>query len=136
MSDNSKLIKFDVCVYKKDEVPEQEFVDWVTKEWPTRATPLIKRHGVVKLAQPSNTREPFRHALKNEMGRPDWTVPDYDLVISYYVPSMDVMQALTTDPEWAELEKMAAVKCNMSVGHFVAGHEIVHFEGNNGGSTS
>lgn len=86
--------------------------------------------------QPSNTREPFRHALKNEMGRPDWTVPDYDLVISYYVPSMDVMQALTTDPEWAELEKMAAVKCNMSVGHFVAGHEIVHFEGNNAGSTS
>lgn len=54
MSDNSKLIKFDVCVYKKDEVPEQEFVDWVTKEWPARATPLIKRHGVVKLAQVCN----------------------------------------------------------------------------------
>lgn len=33
--------------------------------------------------------------------------------------------------EWAELEKEAVAKTNMSVGHLVVGHETVHFEGNN-----
>lgn len=64
------------------------------------------------------------------MGMPDWTVPDYDMVTTYWIRSMDDMQALTTDPEWAELEKEAAARTNMSIGHLVVGHEIVHFEKN------
>lgn len=64
------------------------------------------------------------------MGRPDWSVPDYDLTISYWLHSLDDMQALTMDPEWAELEKEASTKGNMKIGQFVAGYEIVQFENN------
>lgn len=64
------------------------------------------------------------------MDRSDWTVPDYDLTITYWLPSLDYMQKLTSDPEWVELEKEALERANMSIGHFVYGHEIVHFENN------
>lgn len=37
---------------------------------------------------------------------------------------------MTTDPAWAELEERALARTNMSVGHFVVGHEVVHFENN------
>jgi hypothetical protein len=86
--------------------------------------------------QPVAFRGPLRHALKEQMGRPNWTIPDYDLVITYYLRSLDDMQALTTDPEWVELEKEASKKSNMEIGHFVAGHEIVHFENNEAGASS
>ncbi|KAI1866313.1 uncharacterized protein JN550_007701 [Neoarthrinium moseri] len=64
------------------------------------------------------------------MGRPDWTVPDYDLVTTYWLCSLDDMRALTADPEWVQLEKEACIKSNIAIGHFVVGHEVVHFEGN------
>lgn len=70
------------------------------------------------------------------MGRPDWIVPDYDLTISYYLHSLDDMQALTMDPLWAELEKEAGTKSNMTIGQFVAGYEIVQFENNEAPSSA
>lgn len=63
-------------------------------------------------------------------GRSEWSVPDYDLTITYWLPSLDAMKSLTSDPEWAELEQEALTKTNMTIGHFVIGHEIVHFENN------
>ncbi|ROW12643.1 hypothetical protein VMCG_00583 [Cytospora schulzeri] len=139
MANAQPLIKFDVCIYKKDDVSQEDFFNWATKEYPVKATALIKRHGVVKWAQivqPVQFREPLRHALKTEMGRPDWTIPDYDLVTTYWLRSLDDMLALTTDPEWAELEKGAQAISNMSIGHFVVGHEIVQFENNVPGAGS
>lgn len=85
---------------------------------------------MVQTIQPAQFREPLRHTLKTAMGRPDWTIPDYDMVTTYWLRTLDDMQALTIDPEWAELEKEACTKSNMSIGHFVVGHEIVHFENN------
>ncbi|KUI66623.1 hypothetical protein VM1G_02542 [Cytospora mali] len=79
-------------------------------------------------------REPLHHALKTAMDRPDWTIPDYDLVTTYWLHSLDDMQNLTMDPEWAELEKEAAAISNMSIGQFVVGHEKVQFEGNKAGA--
>lgn len=70
------------------------------------------------------------------MGRPDWVVPNYDLVTTYWLHSLDDMQKLTMDPEWAELEKGAAAVSNMSIGQFVVGHETVQFEGNEAGAGS
>ncbi|XXH03875.1 hypothetical protein Hte_010283 [Hypoxylon texense] len=130
MATASPLTKFDVCIYKSDGISEEEFFNWATKVYPVKASPLIKKHGIVKWTQPTGFKGPMRHALKNDMGRPDWSVPDYDLVITYWLRSLDDMRALTMDPEWAELEKDAATKSNMSIGHFVVGHEVVHFEGN------
>ncbi|KAI2602194.1 hypothetical protein GGR54DRAFT_625319 [Hypoxylon sp. NC1633] len=66
----------------------------------------------------------MRHVLKEGMGRPDWTFPDYDLVTTYWLRSLDDMQALTADPEWAKLEKEACIRSNMSVRHFVVGYEV------------
>lgn len=84
----------------------------------------------IQTVQPLGFREPLRHALKTDMGRPDWTVPDYDLVTTFWVHSLDDMHALTADPGWVELEKEAAARSDLSIGHFAIGHEIVHFEGN------
>ncbi|ETS86009.1 hypothetical protein PFICI_04034 [Pestalotiopsis fici W106-1] len=134
MSRPTPLIKFDVCIYKKNGMPQDEFMKWATTEYPVKAAPLIKRYGIVKWTQtiqPAGFRKPLRDSLQNNMGRSAWTVPDYDLVTTYWLKSLDDMHALTMDPEWAELEKDASTKSNMSIGHFVVGHEIIHFEGNN-----
>lgn len=47
------------------------------------------------LVQPVHFREPLHHALKTDMGRPDWTVPHYDLATTYWLCSLDDMLALT-----------------------------------------
>lgn len=179
MANTPQLIKFDVCLYKKEDQPEEEFFHWATKVYPGKAAALIKKYSIVKWSQvrsittsmlvfhrtscmdillptiptklrctvtnaastaqtiqPVQFREPLRHTLKTAMGRPGWTIPDYDMVTTYWLRSLDDMQALTTDPEWAELEKEACTKCNMSIGHFVVGHEIVHFENNEAAASS
>ena len=64
------------------------------------------------------------------MGRPGWAIPDYDMVMTYWLRSLDDLGLMTTDPTWAELEEGAQARTNMSVGHFVVGHEVVHFENN------
>lgn len=79
---------------------------------------------------PAYFREPLRHALKTDMGRPGWSIPDYDMVTTYWLQSLDDLRLMTTDPTWAELEEGAQARTNMSVGHFVIGHEVVHFENN------
>lgn len=70
----------------------------------------------------------MRDALHTKMGRPKWTVPDHDIIMSYWIRSMDDMTALTTDPDWIELEKEATSLADMTVGQFVIGHEIVHID--------
>lgn len=75
---------------------------------------------------PPHFREPFRHALKTEMGRPEWTVPDYDIVHAYYLKSMDDLKPLMEEPKWNELEEEAQRLSNTSIGQFVIGHETVH----------
>jgi hypothetical protein len=51
MNSTAPLIKFDVCIYKKDELSEEEFLHWATKTYPLKATALIKKHGIVKWTQ-------------------------------------------------------------------------------------
>lgn len=50
MASPSTLIKFDVCLYKKDEVSYEDFVEWATKVYPIKAKPLIQKY-VVKWTQ-------------------------------------------------------------------------------------
>jgi hypothetical protein len=75
-------------------------------------------------------REPFRKKLAEEMKRPEWTVPDYDIVHSYYLRNLDDLLTLSAAPEWAELEEEARKVGNGRIGQFVAGREIVQFEDN------
>lgn len=74
-------------------------------------------------------REHQREVLR-QLVRPDWTVPDYDMIMSYWLRSMDDMMALVSCPEWPEIEKEALALSNTRIGHLVAGHEIVQFENN------
>jgi hypothetical protein len=60
------------------------------------------------------------------LGRSEWSVPNYDLVLSYWLRDPEDMKRLTQDPEWIELEKDAQSRANFSIGHFVAGYETVH----------
>lgn len=76
---------------------------------------------------PQEPRELLRETLKTQLSRPDWSVPDYDLVISYWLRDLEDMQKLSADPEWLKLEADALNWANMSIGHLVYGHEIVHF---------
>ncbi|KAK7754483.1 hypothetical protein SLS62_003503 [Diatrype stigma] len=117
-----QLIKFDVCLYKKDNISYDEFIKYATEVYPPKAVPLMKKHGIVQWAA-------------NEMGRPEWTVPDYDIVMSYWLRSVDDLRALTTDPEWDELEKEAQEITNMTIGHFVIGHQTIHLQGDVQNST-
>ncbi|KAL1850405.1 hypothetical protein Daus18300_012939 [Diaporthe australafricana] len=127
MASQSPLIKFDVCLYKKDVVSYDDFVEWATKVYPVKAKPLIQKYVTVN---PAHFREPLRHALKTDMGRPGWSIPDYDMVTTYWLHSLDDLRLMTTDPVWAELEEGAQAITNLSIGHFVIGHEVVHFEAN------
>lgn len=53
MASPSPLIKFDVCLYKKDGVSYEDFVEWATKVYPVKAKPLIQKY-VVKWTQASH----------------------------------------------------------------------------------
>lgn len=59
------------------------------------------------------------------MNRPNWTVPDYDIVMSYWLRDLTDMRGLTADPEWHAVEEEAQKWANMADGHFVIGYEIV-----------
>ncbi|KAI0122485.1 hypothetical protein F4814DRAFT_408888 [Daldinia grandis] len=125
------LTKFEVCLYKKDDISYEDFVKWTTEVYPPKAIPIIKKHGIVKWTQTVNPpafREPFRQTLK-DMGRLKWTIPDYDIVMSVWLRSMDDMLALYKDPEWIELEEEAQLWCDVTIGHFVIGREIVQISG-------
>ncbi|RYP65659.1 hypothetical protein DL771_008211 [Monosporascus sp. 5C6A] len=127
-----QLIKLDVCMYKKDNISFEDFARYVTEEYPPKAIPIMKKYGVVKWAtttMPPSFREPQREAAK-QMERHEWTVPDYDVVMSYWLRSLDHMRAMVTSPEWIELEKEAQPRANMRIGHFVIGHELIHLENN------
>ncbi|KAH8893098.1 hypothetical protein GQ53DRAFT_745971 [Thozetella sp. PMI_491] len=125
------LMKFSVCLYKKDDVSYDDFIKWSTEVYPVKVIPIMKRHGLLKWTEttyPPQLRELFRGALKTQLNRPNWTVPDYDLAMTYWIRGPEAMGPLTQDPDWLELEKEALTKANMEIGHFVVGYEIVQFD--------
>ncbi|KAK4159050.1 hypothetical protein QBC43DRAFT_304971 [Cladorrhinum sp. PSN259] len=124
------LVKLDVCLYKKEDVSHDDFMKWMQEEYNPRAVPIIKAHGVVQYSQtatPPCFREPFRNALVNQLNRPKWTVPDYDIVITYWLHDLDLMEGLRNDPKWVELEEEALKWANMTLGHVVIGRENILF---------
>jgi hypothetical protein len=51
MTAQSELIKFDVLLYKKDDVSYESFIEWATKVYPPQAAPVMKKHGIIKWVQ-------------------------------------------------------------------------------------
>ncbi|KJZ72353.1 hypothetical protein HIM_08279 [Hirsutella minnesotensis 3608] len=106
--DDPQLIRLDVCMYKNDKVSFEELAKYATEEYPPKGVPIMKKFGIVKWAT--------------------WTVPDYDIVLSYWLRSIDDMYAMISSSEWDELEKEARPHANMEIGHFLLGHHKVHFD--------
>lgn len=75
---------------------------------------------------PPEQREQQREAAK-QMGRDNWTIPDYDVAMSYWIRSMDDLGAMVMSPEWNELEAESLPKVRIEIGHFLVGQQIVHF---------
>ncbi|KAI1633303.1 hypothetical protein F4809DRAFT_32529 [Biscogniauxia mediterranea] len=80
MATQSELIKCDVCLYRKDDVSYEDFIEWATKVYLPQAVPFMKKHGVVNWTViPPHFREPFRQQLE-DIHRPTRTAPDYGIV--------------------------------------------------------
>lgn len=79
------------------------------------------------MVTPPGYREPNREFIKNQLKQPEWTVPDYDAVVSYWIRDPADMGKLTADPAFAELEKDAPAIANQRLGHLVLGHQTVVF---------
>lgn len=48
MANSPELIKFQVCLHKKDDISFDDFIEWSTNVYPTKAKALMQRHGLVK----------------------------------------------------------------------------------------
>ncbi|KAH9885053.1 hypothetical protein F4778DRAFT_787455 [Xylariomycetidae sp. FL2044] len=138
MAEQQELFKVEVCIYKKDEVSYEDLIQFATKDYPPRAMPLMEKYGVVKFissVKPPQFREPFRKTLQ-DFQRPEWTVPEYDLVQTFYLRSLDDMGPLMADPKWHKLEEEAQKLSNMRIGHIVVGHDVVLLDKTQGAGKS
>lgn len=72
-------------------------------------------------------RERQRDFIKNKMKQPDWTVPEYDAIVSYWIRDPADMAKLREDPDFPELEKDVPVIANTKLGHLLLGHQTVMF---------
>lgn len=54
MASPNQLIKFQICIHKKDGIPQKDFVKWCTEDYPPRAIPLMKKHNMVKWTEVSS----------------------------------------------------------------------------------
>ncbi|KAH8649151.1 hypothetical protein BX600DRAFT_474624 [Xylariales sp. PMI_506] len=128
---STELIKFSVCLYKHEHVSWEDLTKFATVDYPPRAVPVMKRHGLQKWTvtlNPPHFREPMREALKTQMNRPKWTIPDYDVIMTYWIRDLSAMGPLTQDPDWLKLEEDAMKIANLETGSFLIGHETVEFQ--------
>lgn len=62
------------------------------------------------------------------MKNPEWTVHDYDAVLSYWVRNPMDMAKFREDPEFeSRMEETLRVVCSKSKGHLSLGHDTVVF---------
>lgn len=80
-----------------------------------------------KMVTPPAYREPNREFIKNQLRQPEWTVPAYDAIVSYWIRDPADMGKLTSDPDFADLEKDAPVVLDQRLGHLVLGHQTIIF---------
>lgn len=143
------IFKFDVCMYKNDNISTEDFNKYMSETFPPKAAPVIQRNGIfqyaivcndvnststwdeywplMKTITPPAYREPNRAFVKNQLKQPEWTVPDYNAVVSYWIRDPADMGKLTADPGFAELEKDAPAIANQKLDHLVLGHQTVVF---------
>ncbi|KAI0895719.1 hypothetical protein F4806DRAFT_502670 [Annulohypoxylon nitens] len=98
-----KLIKYTAEHHRKEGISPEAFLKWFREEHLPNGLPILKKYGITRYAV--HTRLPnectaFRVDL--EKVKPSWIISDADLVIEYWLPSMDVLKDLNADTEWNE----------------------------------
>ncbi|KAJ4388022.1 hypothetical protein N0V93_008627 [Gnomoniopsis smithogilvyi] len=130
MADEAPIFKFDVCLYKNDSISTEDFTKYMRETYLPKASAVVKKHGLLQFAvtlTPEGYREPSRAFIKSQMKQGEWTVPDYDVVVSYWMYNPSDMGKVVADPDWLELEKDAPAVTDQRVGHLVLGHQTVAF---------
>ena len=114
-------LKYTVEHFRKDGVSEQAFHDWFHRVHLPQALPLLKKHGILRYAvvspatsvpAASGVANGCQHVRDAQVGaafqavvdqvRPGWKVSECDLVLEYWMESLESVKALAMDPEWNE----------------------------------
>ncbi|KAJ4425106.1 hypothetical protein N0V82_000161 [Gnomoniopsis sp. IMI 355080] len=130
MAAQHPIFKFDVFIYKNDQKSSEEFTKYMTEVYAPKAAPIVKRNGILQYAVMVTNpiyRERQGDFIKNKMKQPEWTVPDYDAIVSYWIRDPTDMVKLREDPEFPELEKDVPVIANTKLGHLLLGHQTLMF---------
>jgi hypothetical protein len=115
----TKLIKYTVEHFRKEGVTEEAFEKFFTEVHVPTALALFQKYGIMKYSvvctQPSTKNSPakdFRVQQRRlpELGaqfepmlksiHPTWEVSKADTVIQYWMPDLECLMKVVTDPEW------------------------------------
>ncbi|KAI0023525.1 hypothetical protein F4780DRAFT_53438 [Xylariomycetidae sp. FL0641] len=117
-------LKYTITHHRNKKHTHEEFMKWFVKEHIRLAMPVFKRHGVITYSL-FDTPASLNDVVKAEVGkiRPGWEFADYDCVIEYTLPSMQAIQNVISDPEWANAVKdqdewVEGSKALVSLGHW------------------
>lgn len=65
MASQAPIFKFDVCMYKNENISTEDFTKYMTETYPAKAAPVMQRNGVLQFAVVSHipsTILPCHHA--------------------------------------------------------------------------
>lgn len=61
MAGTAELIKLQVCLHKRDDLPYDDFAKWCTEVYPPKAIPIMKKHNVLKWTEVGHVSfQPYR----------------------------------------------------------------------------
>ncbi|KAH7125648.1 EthD domain-containing protein [Dendryphion nanum] len=116
-------LKISSMRYLKEGVSEEQFHDWASNVHAPKAANVQARHGALRITQfhtPTATRNLIAQKMPAAI-RPGWKIDDHDIVISFYVRTLEDFFKIVTDPEFQELyggesEVVALDKGTMTIG--------------------
>ncbi|KAL3468835.1 hypothetical protein BJX99DRAFT_98000 [Aspergillus californicus] len=125
-----RVLKLTNFRYKKEGVSDKEFHEATSKQHAPKAAIVQARHGVLKVSHyytPSATKNIITEKFPWSV-RPGWEIDDHDVTVSLYVPNIETLQAIVTDPDFQALVMNEDGICDPDRGRMTMGWEEVHVE--------
>ncbi|PWY82106.1 hypothetical protein BO70DRAFT_429183 [Aspergillus heteromorphus CBS 117.55] len=100
-----KVINLTAFRRKKATISDEEFQEYLIETHGPQSAIIQARHGALKVVQ-FHTPQSSKNLILEKIPwtiQPGWQLDDYDLIVSVYVPSMETMEAILTDPEFQPL---------------------------------
>ncbi|KAH8689030.1 hypothetical protein BGW36DRAFT_391588 [Talaromyces proteolyticus] len=98
-----KPVKFAITHYRLPKHSHEDFIKWIVEVHIPKAIPVFRKYGVIDytlFVTPPALSDFMNQRVQGS--RPTWDVADYDCVIEYIFPSIDVIDKIMPDPEWLE----------------------------------